>query len=1640
MSPAPLHSTRVSPRRSAINRESSLASSVCSPLLRGARTPKATRLSERQPVTRSSSVSTTATTTKKAAPTYKSFGCVPQRSFFAPCKSAVAVAIYSTPSATIHASPSEFTMSPVLRAGAASPSPFMSVTPSEAMSPVSPSPEFSAPCTPSKRKAKNASPKSNLANFRGKVYQQEQENQGVDVPQCVHSGCHHILWAAASNGSIELRSMADPMVLLNVIPPIPTADPSNNPTQVITTLTQIGQNQVVAGDSTGGLHVFSAQSGALLSSKQAHSKAILSMAVALMPTENSEDDPNELFYPRASVLLTGSADGTIAKWDGVTLDRLGSLSAGKKAITSIASCHSGCYAFSGCEGGTIRLWNLVENAEVKLSSGDRRLLTEVRKGLGDAAGASRDYPSTPVSPQRGSRLGSATKKFGASSPLPPRKGPVSNPVASQLVAKTSARASVQRMRGVVGTPHATPVRARNESAPSTPRTGGGRSSSVGVSRPLTSSLFSSVVRTRSAPAGEGKKVSKAAKAEELSGEEVIRRLEEVLLDYKSKWTPVDPSPLFSATEWSEEVVGLNFAFPLLSVHKDQVTDVEVIDDRFLVSCSRDASIHLFSLPSGRFIKSLKNDGRRVALKSVVFNKPTMRLFVFSCDGDVSVFNLKSVRADCVLRLQPSVSSPGCTYSVLPSRSFYRFFFLASGPHNGEEPSTGTITALAQLDRNISAPPRKKKRKVLGSSAEPAVAVGEVSSAEVELATKLASSQQIHSEARRFAESAGVMGTVEDMEIEDHRQSGLLFQRSYFRQFGLQFFLKWQRWTERRRSLQESCRGASLLLNATQRSSMQFAFSHWRAYATQHCNQKFINANAVSLKKDVLDTHMAARRHTFRQQQFVVRFLSANVARQRGLRCFLLWAQRVKERCRFEDRQAAYNRLLLCGGPSYSSTAFVLAAVARQSNRSSVHERSLHVLSLQQKESEILLYRLYWSKWTAFCTESRMRLMASGWRSVATHGRPQPLRLQYFVKWRAFAAQREKRERLHHAGCRARDEWLRLQDAIKDTQTEDELRRELLQEEAASIKISDARERQQVLRSELEVDLASLRVQESFQMFLSRFDGFGQQDGAEITPSVSAVSTPRHFASGHQRTRSWFRALGGREEDIEDTSETGSLDGGDLRRNVFCILRALKASSLHFGRDAAKLSTAFDSVAAVNSIEVSSKYDRVSGPMPLRGGRSSDQSRTDLSQEFGHESISEAFNSVFSELLSVIYAAAREAGIDPSSDVQLLGSAVQKSKKDGPLSTNNISGTLRLGGGGTGNGVGGSQNFGSMGTTPPSSVLRSHFTLDAETPTIRMRHEALASFEALGATPQRSVSQSPVANWVQFVSRRSRQEAMQLVVHLLLLFDCFLAPNDLNSAPLSGLCSQQTAVQLVRHAALLLELLQPQIWERQQHLNSFHSSNDALDEIASEVQSLSFSSAMEHISTPRMRSPQPAQNVAATRYSAGGIEVPPLDVSFTQSETRGSRNIVSGLRSTSSLQYHSPTMDDGVDDRRSLRSTPRGSVKSFSTQGGKVYQRPFLGFRVHVSRDPATGRSFIGIKEVTQTYTTPTGEVTKGPAAIAGLQVGDQFVRFAHYAVTDLAAFNAVVARHVRPGVELPVVVLRCGEVVSTSLKVTARIS
>lgn len=327
-----------------------------------------------------------------------------------------------------------------------------------------------------------------LAAYRGRKYQQDVVNAHLDLYECTKSGLHSTLWAASVDGSIEVRSISSPSLLLRVIDPPTSAkntgDSSRASAFCVSCMKQIGQNHVAVGDTLGYLHIYHSGTGQLVDTVKAHTHSVMCMSTVRMPTTRSsstsgsrsssnsssrsdtsgggneeegeerkgrvhpaqragkarESKPTrpplqalsaldeELCFPRATVLLTGSRDGTVGKWDGVTLECLGRLcyvgsKRGIQPITALVGTFNGCYAFSGSENGAIRFWNLMDNTEIKISRSERVALLKYRRNreeLQDKVLAPSSRSQSMRSNRSAGTMGSSYSSRASTSPVTPR--------------------------------------------------------------------------------------------------------------------------------------------------------------------------------------------------------------------------------------------------------------------------------------------------------------------------------------------------------------------------------------------------------------------------------------------------------------------------------------------------------------------------------------------------------------------------------------------------------------------------------------------------------------------------------------------------------------------------------------------------------------------------------------------------------------------------------------------------------------------------------------------------------------------------------------------------------------------------------------------------------------------------------------------------------------------------------------------------------------------------------------------------------------------------------------------------------------------------------------------------------------------
>jgi WD40 repeat protein len=125
-------------------------------------------------------------------------------------------------------------------------------------------------------------------------------------------------------------------------------------------------------------------------------------------------------------------------------------------------------------------------------------------------------------------------------------------------------------------------------------------------------------------------------------------------------------------------------------------------------------------------------------------------------------------------------------------------------------------------------------------------------------------------------------------------------------------------------------------------------------------------------------------------------------------------------------------------------------------------------------------------------------------------------------------------------------------------------------------------------------------------------------------------------------------------------------------------------------------------------------------------------------------------------------------------------------------------------------------------------------------------------------------------------------------------------------------------------------------------------------------------------------------------------------------------------------------------------SPKQPSPKASSPRGAAAPKPFLGLRVAVGPPQAASSRVpsLVVAECNEVYLIASADGSEmsmeGPAFAAGLRIGDIITRFAGYAVTDLAAFNAIVGRHCRPGAVVPVQVVSGESKESRLLSLTVR--
>ena len=327
-------------------------------------------------------------------------------------------------------------------------------------------------------------------------------------------------------------------------------------------------------------------------------------------------------------------------------------------------------------------------------------------------------------------------------------------------------------------------------------------------------------------------------------------------------------------------------------------------------------------------------------------------------------------------------------------------------------------------------------------------------------------------------------------------------------------------------------------------------------------------------------------------------------------------------------------------------------------------------------------------------------------------------------------------------------------------------------------------------------------------------------------------------------------------------------------------------------------------------------------------------------------------------------------------------------------------------------------------------------------------KALADGEDWGILP----------GWVDKIKKKDAAECLDLVKQLVILHDCIDTRSREPQASVASAqallaanppISEKAAVEFVFNSHVLVELVEGERRTRgtlaeyiKPTTQPGPSDTSAAPEpapVATPTSPASATRAKSNSPRPPGRAPSPKST--PRRVGAPAAALPPpkpsspaaVPLAKSRSPTPSARKSVPSPTPAAGKvppRPSSPAVIAAPHSPTAKPSSPR------SPPAAALVAKPYIGLRVAGKKTGPKGRevSTLYVEECPETFTTILGSsaggeaaTMPGPAYAAGLRVGDELVRFANYVVTDLANFNAVVARHARIGQSVPVQFRRYGE-------------
>ncbi|GET87924.1 hypothetical protein, conserved [Leishmania tarentolae] len=1198
-----------------------------------------------------------------------------------------------------------------------------------------------------------------------------------------------------------------------------------------------------------------------------------------------------------------------------------------------------------------------------------------------------------------------------------------------------------------------------------------------------------------------------------------------------------------------------FSWPIECAHTECVTALTVVEDRLLVSASRDATAKVFALPSGQYVRTLASS-RRMPLSSVLYDPSVGRLYTAFVDGGLAVYDTHCGELPLLSQAQPPYTILSSTFVPLRMTPMRRFVWSASvrgeetpdSPRNGNGGLSSVVMCAAQFDRTTMAHGPNQTAT--------SYRVGQPSLRELNAAVSLQPLQQqrVLNLAKQAKQETHDM--LEEQELSNMRRCGLILAREYVHRQSYCVFARWRQWAQRR-ELHSAFKGA---VAARAESYAMALLARYR--------QRWLNWTRARKKMSA----SKALQKVQLQASDVVLLAVSNEVREGYRRVWTLMADSMKRRQRItllacayshwrdflRARQAhvrqcvSFNKLLLSLNASSSTpVSCTWGQLIPKAMQAATRARALWLLTEKTQSSRAQAHRRRCFDLWRMCAQQRRRVTASAAESrkwgvetlSASLVQPWKLRRRYFALWQDFALYVTRSERLASERDTLGVVWATWQKTAKNPISARKLQEKLSAAESSMAATEAEVKRLEARLKTVSSEVAVMRTEAALRMLIAGYCIPSVVHAAPL-PSASTASAMTETSSmaslrrgslassastglsnggGCSGAMAWCHTPKATGADRTEEERAQRQEEDKLLFEVSAVLRALKGKAMQYDRDDKLLSTAH-TLALKLPIYEPAHHARAS----FESGAGRQATLSAQHQRVPRRRSSWSVSNVKSGG-QIIVPEHNSSSPPPPQQQQpsfFVGDPTGGASLSVPtVALSSTSATTR-------NASSAAQMWAAQPAEETYTCLADAFTA------VYVNLRALLHAAALecgapaqmvsgmaGASAEDDLAGHVRASWITQVPLKQRRVMIGEVMKLVMLFDSFTAHNDLpvecagsiskrgsvntRAMPLCSLCSRDTATSLLENASVLLELVDPHLWSRQIKLNHLQDAYAAaIAELNAAVSSASFNDTVpRHSSAATLSSaitaeqgasppPTPLQmrppllllsedvlqeaKLAVLKHDATTLDTTNAycPLSIDRGTNHSPSSVHSGLTQTTPLssagaytpvRVHSTdgplnvsnSLEEGsatpTAEPRRLRhrstshhsylgvQTPRSYTPRTATQlmagagPNGMLVKPYLGFRVNVNRETETmQRTTINIRDVIPHYVNTEGEDVEGPAQVAGLQVGDQLVRFAGYAVTDLAAFNAVVSRHVHPGAELPVVILRSGEQLCKTIVVGSR--